>query len=187
MSSNPLALTKVTAHPETKAKTLAQYAHHDGKGSGSWVPPPASPSMSYPNDTYVNGHKVLSHYPQSDQKWAAAPGRDVITTATDTVNEILNMQPARRKMQLTHEGHEDPGEHSPPHQPESSPSAQGDPKQPLDPHDWDDLEARFHASMDECNQVEEGIQQEYTEMLEVCLNSMPQFLCTKVQSSHNLG
>ncbi|KAL2058605.1 hypothetical protein ABVK25_001333 [Lepraria finkii] len=43
----------------------------------------------------------------------------------------------------------------------------GDSKDALEAYDWDELEERFHAKMEVCAKREEGIQEEFNELLEV--------------------
>lgn len=51
-------------------RSQAQYPHHDGKGAvGNRASNPVY--TPYPNRKYVVGHKVLSHYPHYDNRWAA--------------------------------------------------------------------------------------------------------------------
>ena len=42
-------------------------------------------------------------------------------------------------------------------------------KEKIEEFDWDGLEERFWARMEECKRVEEGIMEEFGELLEVCL------------------
>ena len=43
----------------------------------------------------------------------------------------------------------------------------GDSKDALEAYDWEELEERFHAEMEVCAKREEGIQDEFNELLEV--------------------
>lgn len=42
-------------------------------------------------------------------------------------------------------------------------------KEKIEEFDWDGLEERFWAKMEECQKVEEGIMEEFGELIEVCL------------------
>jgi len=39
--------------------------------------------------------------------------------------------------------------------------------EPLEDHDWDDLEARFWGKMEECDRAEQGIEEDFKELLNV--------------------
>ena len=43
----------------------------------------------------------------------------------------------------------------------------GDSKDALEAYDWEEFEERFHAEMEVCAKREEGIQDEFNELLEV--------------------
>ena len=42
-----------------------------------------------------------------------------------------------------------------------------DPKEPLEPFDWDALEERYHAKMQECQKAEEGIYADFATWVKV--------------------
>ena len=42
-----------------------------------------------------------------------------------------------------------------------------DPKEPLEPFDWDALEERYHVKMQECQQTEEGIYADFATWIKV--------------------
>ena len=48
---------------------------------------------------------------------------------------------------------------------------QGDPKEPIQGFDWDELEKRFHSKMVECKHIEDEIYEEFNNLLEVSENS----------------
>jgi len=52
----------------------------------------------------------------------------------------------------------------PPQEPEPG---LGNFKDALEAYDWDELEERFHAEMERCEEVEKGVQEEFDELLEV--------------------
>lgn len=45
------------------------------------------------------------------------------------------------------------------------------PQEPIEEFDWDGLEERFWAKMEECKKVEEGLMEEFGELIEVCFLS----------------
>ena len=63
-----------TEEPEKskqKQKSLAQYAHHDGKGAVGWVAPaPTTAYREYPLQERVGGQRVLAQYGHNNDKWA---------------------------------------------------------------------------------------------------------------------
>lgn len=42
-----------------------------------------------------------------------------------------------------------------------------DSSEPLENYNWDDLEARFHSKMEECDRREQGIEEGFQELLDV--------------------
>lgn len=46
-----------------------------------------------------------------------------------------------------------------------------DAKEPVEEFDWEGLEGRFWDRMDECRRVEEGLREEFEEVIKVCFAS----------------
>lgn len=67
----------------------------------------------------------------------------------------------------------------PPKQPERNPAS------PLGEYDWEELEARFHDRMEECEGVERGIEADFGELMDVCY-SFPLILLLANQCQFSL-
>ena len=112
-------------------------------------------------------------------------------TRATAANGNTHMQSASQDISSKLNGNGDQNETLPHQPPQSSSPVHHDPREPLESYDWDDVEARFQAKMDDLSRKEEESLQEFGGMVEVrplspCLPLYPCFpfsLCSRYSLS----
>ena len=164
-SQDPVDLvqTNDTGHETTNTERMLSpnptSTHEDPPAPNTKRIPSSTPTQAQEDPPTSHQPEVVAHEPSEDSstQLRSSPPPAVPSSRTDISSELptdTNAIPNEQNSQIN--------------QTQLPQDDLGSSKDPLEPYAWVELEDWFHAEMDKCAMREEGIQEEFNELINVC-------------------